>query len=67
MRLKIDEETCSGHGRCEKYAPKVYRLDDRDGYNADRGKVIDVPAGEEKNAMLGLKSCPEQAITVVEE
>jgi len=45
--------------------PTVYRLDD-DGYNADRGSEIDVPPGEEENAKRGMKSCPEQAITLVE-
>ena len=66
MRMKIDGENCSGHGRCAKYAPNVFKLDD-DGYNADRGNIISVPAGEEKNALLGMKSCPERAITVVED
>jgi ferredoxin len=66
MKMKIDEEMCTGHGRCAHYAPKVFRLDD-DGYNADRGGIVDVPAGEEKNAALGMKSCPERAITIVEE
>ena len=65
MRVKIDGEHCTGHGRCAKYAPNVYRLDD-DGYNADRGSEIDVPPGEDENAKRGMKSCPEQAITLVE-
>ncbi len=66
MRVKIDGEHCTGHGRCAKYAPNVFKLDD-DGYNVDRGSVIEVPAGEEENARRGMKSCPEQAITLVEE
>ena len=66
MRVKIDGEHCTGHGRCAKYAPNVFKLDD-DGYNVDRGGVIEVPAGEEENARRGMKSCPEQAITLVEE
>ena len=28
MRMKIDGENCTGHGRCAKYAPNVFRLDD---------------------------------------
>tara|TARA_R110001606_G_C15327261_1_gene645180 strand:+ start:372 stop:575 length:204 start_codon:yes stop_codon:yes gene_type:complete len=67
MKLHIDEVTCTGHGRCAKYAPNVFLLDDADGYNAQRGQTIEVPAGEEANALLGMKSCPERAITVVEE
>jgi ferredoxin len=66
MRVKIDGENCSGHGRCAKYAPDVFRLDD-DGYNADRGSEIAVPRGQEDKARLGVKSCPERAITIVEE
>ena len=66
MRVKIDGEHCTGHDRCAKYAPNVFILDD-DGYNADRGNEIDVPAGEEENAKRGMKSCPERAITLVAE
>ncbi|MCF8471260.1 ferredoxin [Sphingorhabdus sp.] len=66
MRVKIDGEHCTGHGRCAKYAPNVFILDD-DGYNADRSNEIDVPAGEEENAKRGMKSCPERAITLVAE
>jgi ferredoxin len=65
MRVKIDGEHCTGHGRCAKYAPNVFKLDD-DGYNENRGGEVDVPPGEEDNARRGMKSCPEQAITLVE-
>ena len=67
MKVHIDEIKCSGHGRCAKYAPNVFKLSDDDGYNADRGRTIDVPAGEEANAQLGIKSCPERALTIVED
>jgi ferredoxin len=66
MRMKIHGENCTGHGRCAKYAPNVFRLDD-DGYNLDRGGEIEVPTGEEDNAVKGMKSCPEKAISLVEE
>lgn len=67
MRVHIDGETCTGHGRCAKYGPNVYRLDEVDGYNADRGTTITVPEGEERNAILGRKACPERAITEVDD
>ncbi len=67
MKVHIDEIKCSGHGRCAKYASNVFRLSDEDGYNADRGLTIEVPAGEEANAAIGVRSCPERAITVVED
>jgi ferredoxin len=65
MKIAIDKELCSGHGRCYTVAGDVYRPD-IEGFNADRGSVIDVPAGHEAAAMLGLKSCPEAAISLVE-
>ena len=67
MHVKIDGETCTGHGRCAKYGPNVYRLDEIDGYNSDRGTIITVPEGEEKNAILGKKACPERAITILDD
>ncbi|MDP3674724.1 MAG: ferredoxin [Novosphingobium sp.] len=66
MKMKIDEELCTDHGRCAHFAPNVFRLDD-DRYNADRGGIVEISAGEEKNATMGLKSCPERAISIVEE
>lgn len=65
MRLKINEQ-CSGHGRCAKYAPKVFTLDDN-GYNGFIGREFDVPPGEEKNAERGIRACPEGAILKIEE
>lgn len=66
MKMKIDENLCTGHGRCAHYAPNVFKLDDV-GFNEDRGNTIEVLVGEEANAKLGMKSCPERAISLVEE
>jgi ferredoxin len=66
MRIAISSEKCSGHGRCYTLAPSVYETDEM-GFNAQRGQVIDVPADEEEAARLGVISCPEEALTIVEE
>lgn len=66
MRMRIDSENCTGHGRCAHYAPDIFRLDEN-GYNIDAGRVIDIPPGQEKVAIMGMKSCPERAITIVQE
>lgn len=65
MKIEIDDQLCSGHGRCFILAPEVYQLDDN-GYNADRGRTIDVPAGQEDAAALGMSNCPEAAINVID-
>jgi ferredoxin len=65
MKAKIDDKLCTGHGRCFVLASEVYDLDD-DGYNAQRGSVIDVSSGQEDAAHLGAENCPEAAITLIE-
>ncbi|WP_320838639.1 ferredoxin [Zhongshania sp.] len=65
MKVRIDENLCSGHGRCEFYADSVYKLDDV-GYNSCRGQEYEVPTGHEDDARVGAESCPEQAITIID-
>ena len=65
MKAKIDGELCSGHGRCFVLADEVYDLDD-DGYNAHRGEIVDVSAGNEDAARIGADNCPEAAIKLID-
>lgn len=62
MRIEVNGDACTGHGRCWSLAPEVYDADD-DGYCATR--VIEVPLGEEAHARRGAASCPERAITIL--
>ena len=66
MKAIIDGELCSGHGRCEAMGASAYTLDDN-GYNAERGKTIVIKAGCEAAARIGAESCPERAITIIED
>jgi ferredoxin len=61
MRVRIDEERCTGHGRCYMLAPEVFETDDR-GY----GVVInaEVPPELEDQARRAADNCPEQAVIV---
>lgn len=63
MQVKIDKKLCQGHGRCNSLAPEFFPLDD-DGYIAL--ETVDVPPGAENEAMRGVNSCPERAISVVD-
>jgi ferredoxin len=62
MRLIVDHELCSGHGRCAAVAPSVYRLDD-EGYCAI--VEADVASSDEDAARAGANNCPERAITII--
>lgn len=64
MRVELDREQCTGHGRCYTLAPDLFTSDDV-GY----GEVaIDgpVPPDLEDQARIGVSNCPEQAIRLVE-
>ena len=61
MRVRVDEDLCTGHGRCYALAPEVYGPD-------DRGHCLllveDVPTDLEAAARAGEANCPERAITI---
>ena len=65
LRIDIDLDRCSGHGRCYMLAPDVFDADD-EGWPV----TIDNPAisAEEHaaEARTAVGSCPESAITVTE-
>ena len=66
MKVKIDADLCTGHGRCAVVAPAFYKLDDN-GYNVDRGKTLDVQSDLESAARHGARRCPERAISLIED
>jgi ferredoxin len=64
MKLRIDAEMCTGHGRCYALAPEVFEPDE-DGH----GVVLHggaVSPGHEDAARRAANNCPERAITVDE-
>ncbi len=62
MKLVIDDERCTGHGRCYALAEELF-VDDDAGY----GQVIgdgSFSVGQDEAARRAVESCPEQAITI---
>ena len=61
MKIRIDSELCTGHGRCYSLAPTIFEPDD-----AVTGQVIDgdVPPEREAVARRAVASCPERAVIV---
>ena len=64
MRITVDREACTGHGRCYAVAPGIFEPDD-DGYCLI--PVATVAEAEEALARRGAANCPEDAITVHDE
>lgn len=64
MRVVIDPEACTGHGRCYSLAPEVFDCDDRGlGVVAVEG---DLAEEHGKAARQAVANCPEQAISIVD-
>jgi ferredoxin len=63
MKLFIDADVCTGHGRCYTLAPTLLTYDD-EGFVTERGAPLDVASGLEGEAREAALSCPEGAITV---
>ena len=61
MKIRIDTDACTGHGRCYSLAPALFDCDD-EGF----GQVIDpdVPAEHEAAARRAAGSCPEHAVVI---
>ena len=63
MKVSIDHDVCTGHGRCYTLAPEVFDSDDS-GFGQVRS--VEIPPEVEDQARAGVRNCPEQAITVSE-
>ena len=65
MRVAVDAEICTGHGRCYALAPDVFGPDDR-GHCEMLLPDGEVPDALSTQARLGQENCPELAITLQE-
>ena len=63
MKIEVDAERCTGHGRCYTLVPELFEADDE-----GHSKVLaaEVPGGLEDRARTAAQNCPEQAISLVE-
>jgi len=59
MKIRIDTDLCTGHGRCYALAPALFLADDE-----GNGVVIDadVAPEHEVDARRAAGSCPERAV-----
>jgi ferredoxin len=66
VKLYVDAEQCTGHGRCYKLAPELLSPDE-EGFVSIRGEAIDVPADQAEFAEEAEGTCPEGAISLLED
>lgn len=63
-RLAIDPARCSGHGRCYALAPQLFDCDDLGRGTVRTTAVPEVDLDDAENAV---DSCPEEAISLLNE
>jgi ferredoxin len=66
VRLSVDAAQCTGHGRCYILAPDLLDCDG-EGYVTIRGEAIAVPEDQRAAAEEAAGTCPEGAISLVED
>ncbi len=63
LKVSVDTDICSGHGRCYVLAPDVFGADDR-GHCEIISEIVDDALADK--ARIGQANCPEGAISVTE-
>jgi len=66
MKLSVDGDACMGHGRCYALLPDLLTYDD-EGFVTIRDQTIDVPAEAWELAGQAQGSCPEEAISLIDD
>ena len=61
MKIHLDTERCTGHGRCYALAPELFDCDEM-GHSVLRH--AEVPDGLEDEARLAVQTCPEGCLTL---
>lgn len=66
MKLQIST-ACQGHGRCYTLAPQLLESDDEGYVTISGGEPIEVPEELRELAEDVVGSCPENAISLIED
>lgn len=65
MKISVDMERCTGHGRCYTLAPEVFAPDEH-GYSEVVVSHREVPPDFEDQTRMAAANCPERAIEMSE-
>jgi ferredoxin len=66
VKLHVDGDVCTGHGRCYTVAPDLLSYDE-EGFVSIRDETIEVADDQVKAAEDAAASCPEEAISLIED
>jgi len=63
--VRVDADVCQGHGLCYFTSDKLFALGESDG--KARVLIDPLPEDLEDDALDAVETCPEQAITIVDD
>lgn len=63
MKIVIDADRCTGHGRCYSLVPELFDSDDV-GHSVLLAPDAEVPADQLRQAQVAVDNCPEDAISL---
>ena len=66
MKVFIDQNLCTGHGRCYTLSPELFESD-QEGFVVSRGTTVDVAVESEAAARRAANACPEDAIILIDD
>jgi ferredoxin len=66
MKLTVRSDLCRGHGRCYALA-EDFLEDDDEGFVTVRGQTVEVPEDQVDDVRNAAGSCPEGAITIIDD
>jgi ferredoxin len=61
MKVRVDTEVCTGHGRCYALAPDVFGADE---FGHCEILVTEVEGARLDQARIGVENCPERALSL---
>jgi ferredoxin len=61
--LSVDENRCTGHGRCYTVSPELLS-DDEEGYVTLRGSSMEIAGDQLAAAERAVAACPERALSL---
>ena len=63
MKIVIDAERCTGHGRCYSLVPELFDSEEQ-GHSVLLAPDATVPAEQQRQAQVAVDNCPEDAISL---
>jgi ferredoxin len=63
MRIRIDADLCTGHGRCYSLVPELFEPNDDDGYGVVIGDG-ELTEDQRPLAVKAVNNCPERAVAL---